>query len=180
MTKEEILERIEKGVVDQTDLFDYYKVKNSEGLEMAIEEKIKKVKVNLEYLNGAFEFIFTARTKEAFNPLEEKFYFYSMLFPSLYGVALDEVNIIVRSLGLFQSCFMFDKIFENKSEYKYFQKLYQMFIDTKNSPRVLVDEYFNKVSTLVKNSIEELNIEKLQKVSDSIFEELNKVKNGNE
>jgi flagellar hook-associated protein FlgK len=75
---------------------------------------------------------------------------------------------------------MFDKIFENKSEYKYFQKLYQMFIDTKNSPRVLVDEYFNKVSTLVKNSIEELNIEKLQKVSDSIFEELNKVKNGNE
>jgi hypothetical protein len=180
MTKEEILERIEKGVVDQTDLFDYYKVKNSEGLEMEIEEKIKKVKVNLEYLNGAFEFIFTARTKEAFNPLEEKFYFYSMLFPSLYGVALDEVNIIVRSLGLFQSCFMFDKIFENKSEYKYFQKLYQMFIDTKNSPRVLVDEYFNKVSTLVKNSIEELNIEKLQKVSDSIFEELNKVKNGNE
>jgi flagellar hook-associated protein FlgK len=75
---------------------------------------------------------------------------------------------------------MFDKIFENKSEYNYFQKLYQMFIDTKNSPRVLVDEYFNKVSTLVKNSIEELNIEKLQKVSDSIFEELNKVKNGNE
>jgi hypothetical protein len=180
MTKEEILERIEKGVVDQTDLFDYYKIKNLEGLEMVIEEKIKKVKVNLEYLNGAFEFIFTARTKEAFNPLEEKFYFYSMLFPSLYGVALDEVNIIVRSLGLFQSCFMFDKIFENKSEYKYFQKLYQMFIDTKNSPRVLVDEYFNKVSTLVKNSIEELNIEKLQKVSDSIFEELNKVKNGNE
>jgi hypothetical protein len=180
MTKEEILERIQKEVVDQTDLFDYYKVKNSEGLEMAIEEKIKKVKVNLEYLNGAFEFIFTARTKETFNPLEEKFYFYSMLFPSLYGVALDEVNIIVRSLGLFQSCFMFDKLFENKSEYKYFQKLYQMFIDTKNSPRVLVDEYFNKVSTLVKNSIEELNIEKLQKVSDSIFEELNKVKNGNE
>jgi hypothetical protein len=175
MTKQEILERIQKGVADTDDLFDYYNVKNIDTFEMTLAEKTKNVNVNLEYLNGAFDFIYKAREKDVYNPIEEKFYYYSMLLSSLYGMQLDEINIIVRTLGLFQSCMLFDKIYKDKPETIYFADLYKTYVDNQTSLRSVVEEYYKKLSKLLSENLKNFKMEDLEKLGESVLSELDKL-----
>jgi hypothetical protein len=176
MDKQELIKRIQKGAADENDLFAYYGVRNIDGFVAAIEDKTKTVKVNIEYLNGSFEFIFKARLKEeGYNPLEEKFYYYSMVLSSLYGFDLEEINIIITSLGLFKTSMLFDKIFKEREEVKYFDYLYKMYLDNQTGLKYVLKENADKLIKKIFDSLEQFKMEDLEKISNTVLKEIQKI-----
>lgn len=128
MTKEEVLQLIEKNEFTQKELFQFYEVKNLDGLEAYFESVFDKLEVNNEYLINSFKFMFATREGEDFNPLEEKYRYYGMVLPGLYGIPTEHLQILVAGLGLFKAIFMLDKMLQNKEEIKYFNGLYKEYV----------------------------------------------------
>jgi hypothetical protein len=174
MTKEQIIEKITKNTVTEQDLFEYYGVKNIQGFEMALEEKIKEPKVNIEYINGAFKFIFEAREQEEYNPLQEKYYFFSSLFPALYGISAEEINIIVRAFGLYKAMMVLETVLENKKEVIYFKHLYKMYEDKRGNVALMLQKSLDNFIKLVDTRTKDMDMEKLKQLGETVLGEMNK------
>jgi hypothetical protein len=129
MTKEEAMQLIEKKEFTIKDLFEVYSVKNIEGLEAYLEMRFDNIDVNNEYLVNSFKFIFETRDSENFNPLEEKYRYYAMILPGLFGMTPDNMQILVAGLGLFKTILILEKLLQEKEEVKYFDYLYKQYIN---------------------------------------------------
>lgn len=129
MTKEEVLQLIEKNEFTIKEMFAFYGVKNIDGLEAYFESVFDKMDVNNEYIINSFKFIFSVREGENFNPLEERYRFYGMILPGLYGIPTEHLQILVAGLGLFKAVFMLDKLLQQKEEVKYFNELYKEYMN---------------------------------------------------
>jgi hypothetical protein len=177
MKKEEILLKIEEGSATLQDLFAYYDVRNLEGLEMAFEQKFGEPKVDLNYVIEGPAFIYKSRQKDNYNPLEEKMFFFSIVFAAFYGMAVDESTIILRSMGLFEGAMMLDKILEDKPEIKYFKHLYEMYIEKQNDLSYIVKEGVDKMLDFLNTNADKINMEELKKLGDTVMAEANKLLN---
>jgi hypothetical protein len=174
MTKEQIIEKIKDNTVTEQDLFQYYGVKNLEGFEMALEEKTKEPKINIEYINGAFKFIFEAREQEEYNPLQEKFYFFSSLFPAMYEINPEEINIIVRAFGLYKAMMVLEGVFENKKEIIYFKNLYKMYEEKRSNMALMLEKSLDNLIKLVDSRTKDMDMEKLKELGEAVLGEINK------
>jgi hypothetical protein len=179
MTKEEAMQLIEKKEFTIKELFEFYGVRNIEGLESYLETRFDKVDTNNEYLVNAFKFIFETRELENFNPLEEKYRYYAMILPGLYGIAPDNMQILVAGLGLFKTIMMVEKLLKDKEEVIYFNQLYQIYINEMYSIGRTANKYVKLLDNTLKDFLQKNNKESLSQVvkefinSKDIF--LNKV-----
>ena len=73
--------------------------------------------------------MFETREKEDFNPLEEKYRYYAMLFSGLYSIPSEHVEILVAGMGLFGAIMMLARLLQGKVEVEYFNKLYKEYIN---------------------------------------------------
>lgn len=175
MKKEEILRKIEDGEVTVEDLFAYYGVRNLEGLEMALEEKFAKPKVNINYIIEGPAFIYKSRQKDEYNPLEEKMFFFSIIFAAFYEMELDEATIIIRSMGLFEGPMMLDKLLQDKPEIKYFKHLYQMYVEKQTDTAYALSVYADKAVAFLVEKLENLDVKDLEKLAQSVIGEVEKI-----
>lgn len=174
MTKEQIVEKLEKDTIKAEDVYAYYEVRNIDGLEIALEQKLKVVKVNDEYINGSFKFIFEAKEKEEYNPIQEKYYFFSTMLPALYGTSSEEVSILIRGIGLFQTMMLLDKILAGKPEVEYYKHLYNMYQEKQFSLALTIQSGLEGLLKLLEERTKNLNMEDLKELGKNVLGELDK------
>jgi hypothetical protein len=164
MTKQEAIQLIEKKEFTIKELFEVYEVKNIDGLEAYLEIRFDKIDINNEYLVNSFKFIFETRESENFNPLEEKYRYYAMILPGLFGIDPDNMQILVAGLGLFKAVLMLDKILQEKEEIKYFNNLYKEYVNEMYSIGRTANKYVKLLDNTLKDFLQKNNKESLSEV----------------
>lgn len=176
MNKEEILKKIELNTITKQDLFDYYAVKNVQGLEIVLDEKMKELKTDNNFIGTLFPFVFKARDAEEFSPLAEKFYMFSVALPGLYGIPSEEVNILARGLGLFEACMLLENLLSEKPEFKYLHKLYVEYVQHRMSVGVIVKGGLEYITDFLDKKLKDMKMEDLQKLAKGVVSEFNNIK----
>lgn len=176
MTREEILKKIEMNTILKEDIYLYYGVKNIQGLEIALEEKMKELKTNNDYIGTFFPFVFKARQEKEFSPLAEKFYMFSVAMPALYGIGSDEVNILARGLGLFEACMLLENLLKDKPEFKYLKEMYQDYVAHRNSVGVILEAGLDNITDFLDKKLKDMKMEDLQKLAKGVVEQFNNLK----
>jgi hypothetical protein len=180
MNREELLEKLKaEGPISKEDLFAYFNVKNLEALDMSIYERSKELKVNMEYINSSFVILYELHKKEFYSPIEERFYFFSLILPGLYGFLPEEVNLLGRSLGVFEAIMFLDNIFKYKPEIQYYEKMYKNYLDNKNNLSIFLQQQSKMLYEFVSEKAKDLKMEDLEKLGKNIIGELNNFANKN-
>ena len=164
MTKEEAMQLIEKKEFTQKELFEFYEVRNIQGLETYLESRFDVIDVNNEYLVNSFKFIFETRESEAFNPLEERYRYYAMLLPGLFGINPDNMQILVAGLGLFKTILILDKLLQEKEEVKYFNNLYKEYVNEMYSIGRTANKYVKLLDKTLVDFLNKNGTESLSKI----------------
>jgi hypothetical protein len=175
MTKEEILKKIELQQAEEKDLFEYYGIRNKEGLELVLEEKFSKPLVNINYIYQGFDFIYKCRLEENYNPMEEKFRYFSIVLPAFYQMETIEVAIITGTMGVFEGIMFLDNLLKDRVEVKYFDNLYKLYLNRKADVGIILEENFNKLNKLIDEKMSKLKIEDLKNLGDLVMKEIEKV-----
>jgi hypothetical protein len=161
MTKEEVLQMIENKEFTLKKMLEFYEVKNQDGLEAYLESRFDKVEINNQYLVSSFKFMFETREKEDYNPIEEKYRYYAMVLPGLFGVPSEHLEILSAGMGLFAALMMLDKLLQNKEEVKYFNGLYQEYIKEMYSVGRTANKYVKLLDKTLSEFLENNGKEKL-------------------
>lgn len=164
MTKEEVMQLIQKKEFTQKELFEFYEVRNIDGLETYLQSRFDTIDVNNEYLVNSFKFIFETREAENFNPLEEKYRYYAMLLPGLFGINPDNIQILVAGLGLFKTILILDKLLQEKEEVKYFDGLYKQYIDEMYSIGRTANKYVKLLDKTLSDFLSKNGTDSLSKI----------------
>jgi ERCC4-related helicase len=171
MTKEEILQKTEDKTVTQKDLLDYYKIKNIESLEFALQETFKEITQTGDFLNAAFKYIYNSRLSKDYNPIEEKYFFYAMVAQGFYNFPAEEIRIIASVIGAFQTVILLERLLENKEEVLFFTKMYKQYVEKIESPYLKLNEILDSVN----KALADFSPEKLQKFSEDLKGALEKL-----
>jgi hypothetical protein len=170
MTLIDLIKKVDEKTATNNDLFEYYQVKNEDGFIFALEEKTKEAKNQTDLLSTSFAFIYEARSKKDFNPIEELYYFYAVILKGLYGIDSDEVKAIAYTLGTFKTVMFLDKILNNKDEVVFFKKLYHNYLDRKENIYFKIIDMFEHLQTLIADfkpeKIEEITKELMTKLAE--------------
>jgi hypothetical protein len=159
MTIQEILQKVDNKTAAKKDLFEYYGVKNEEALQFAFEEKFKEPKLNGDYLNSTFEFIYEVRQKEKYNPIEEAYVYYAMILKALYDLDSDELKVIASILGAFKTVMLLEKILINKEEVVFFEKMYKKYLEKTENIYIKLNQILGSVNKLI-NDFDPKQLEK--------------------
>jgi hypothetical protein len=176
MTLEELLQTVEENKTTQEDVLKYFEVRNLDGLEIILEEKAAKPVFRLEFINESFEYIYAARNKEKYNPIEEEFFSFLAALPGLFDIEPEEINAIAKGLGLMETIIMLDKIFSKTKEFKYFEKMYAKYVAEKTNMYKLLDRSINELTKFLDDKIGNLNMDDLKKMGDELVSGLSKIK----
>jgi hypothetical protein len=107
--------------------------------------------------------------------VEERFYYFSLLLPGLYGFLPEDINLIGRSLGAFEAIMMLDRVFEDRDEIKYYEKLYQKYLTNKNNVALLLDKHLENISKFLVEKLQNIKMEDLEKLGKNVLGELDKI-----
>lgn len=176
MTLEELNEKVKKDEITPEDIFEYFQVRNIEGLEMALEEKSKVVNPRMDYINTSFPFIFEAREGE-YNPVQERFFYFTTVLPSFYDIQPEEVNAMARAFGVFNLILMLDRIFKDKEEIKYYNELLKNYYEQKESLSKIMQQGFKDLAKFLDDKLKDFKLEDLQKLGDKVLGEVSNLRN---
>jgi hypothetical protein len=176
MTLEELLATVKEGTTTKENVFSYFGVRNIEGLEIVLEEKTKEVIGRLDYVSSGFEYVYTAREKEVYNPIEEQYLYFLTVLPGFYKIEPEEINALIKGLGTIEGVMLLDKVFSDKKEMKYFNKLYVDYLAERRNIYRLLDQGINKFNAFLDEKIGNLNMEELKKMGQELVGELSKIK----
>jgi len=176
MTLEELNDKVKKDEIKTEDIFQYFGVRNMEGLEMAIEEKARVVAPRIDYINASFPFIFAAREGQ-YNPVQEKFFYFTTVLPSFYDIQPEEVNAMARAFGVFPTILMLDRIFKDREEIKYYNELLKDYYEYKESLSRVMQEGFKDIAKFLDNKLKDFKLEDLQNLGDKVLGEVSNLRN---
>lgn len=128
MTKQELLQKTQNDKITKEEVFEYFGVKNIDGLESVFAQKFDVANDNLSFLDGSLPYIYSFREKENFNPIEEQYMLYGIAAQGIYGVDMDEISIINGYFGPFRTLMMLEAILKDKPEVVFFEKMYNKYI----------------------------------------------------
>lgn len=157
MNKEELLQKAKDRTITKEEVLEYFGVKNTEGLEMALAQKFDQPKDNLSYLDGSLQFIFAAYEKDDYSPIEENYLFYGIVAEGIYGVPMDEISILSGYFGSFKVLMMLENILENKQEVIFFKKLYKQYIERKTNLSIIFVNGFREVVKFAEKNLGNLD-----------------------
>jgi hypothetical protein len=164
MTKEEILQKAEQKTITQEDLLEYYKIKNLDALEFALEERFKEITQTGDFLNSAFKYIYSAREQEEYNPIQEKYFFYVMVAQGFYAFGAEDFRIIASVIGVFQTVMLMERILDQKSEVQYFGRMYKQYVEKIESIYLKL----NQILLSVNKILQDFHPEQLQKFAGEL------------
>lgn len=171
MLLEELKKKVENKEATENDLFDYFQVKNIEGLESLLDLKMSgRNNQNKEYMYNGFKYIYQQRVNSEFNPLEERYMLLAIAAKALYNFDLEEFTMIFDILGVFNAIFILNNIMEEKEEYRFFVHLYKEYVNSKEGFMAIADTILDKLVSKLDSVMKDTNIEDIQK----LLEEFNK------
>jgi hypothetical protein len=133
MELKDLLEKAQARTITKEEVFQYYGVTNLEGLESVLALKFDNPKETLSFLDGSLDFIYTARKKKDYSPIEENYMLYGICAQGIYGVSMDEISILNGYFGAFRVLMILDAILKDKPEILFFKKLYKEYIERKEN-----------------------------------------------
>jgi len=161
MELKELLEKAQERTISKEEVFEYFGVKNMEGLESVLSMKFDQPKESLSFLDGSLQFIYEAREKTEYNPIEEMYMFYGICAQGIYNVPMDEISILNGYFGAFRVLMMLENILKNKPEVNFFWGLYQKFIQRKEDMSYILKEGIKQVVDFAMKNLGDLDEEKL-------------------
>jgi hypothetical protein len=176
MTIQEAAALIKEGKFTEKELLEYYQIKTLDGLEPALEIKFDKESYNESFISSSFEFIFETRKSLKYNPLEEKYRFYSMVLPGLFGIYAEEVQMLAIILGLFQTVMLLEKILKEKDSVKYYKELYETYIKTELSIEKTVMVSLRDLEKTITDFLSKNDTEKLKTMLKDIVAKVEEIK----
>lgn len=176
MTMEELTQLSKEGKITQEDMFKHFGVRNIEGLEMAIEEKSKDVQPRIEYMNSTFAFIYGAREDEDYNPVTEKFFYFTTVIPALYPFEPEEINALAKAFGVYQIIMMLDRIFKDKPEIIYYNGLLQNYINNKENLSRVVEKGIKDFVKFLDDKLKDLTLQDIENLGNKVMGEVAKLR----
>ena len=167
MELKELLEKAKAKTITKEEVYDYYGVKNMEGLESVFAEKFDTPKENLSYLDGSLQYIYSTREKKDYSPIEEKYMFYGIAAQGIYGVEMDEISILNGYFGVFKVLMILDNVLKDKPEIIFFEKLYKQFIQRKEDMSYILSNALREIVAFAKDNLKNIDPESI----NSMFEE---------
>jgi hypothetical protein len=175
MTLEEALAKIKEGKFLEEDLFEYFGVKNMNGLESALEYKLSKVSVNNDYIGTSFKYIYQQRSKDEYNPLEENYLMLAMILKAFYDIESDELKVLADGIGVFKTIYILNNILKDKPEANYFKELYKQYIDRQEAIGIVMKNSFKEINDFLVKKAGSFEMEDLKKLQGQFEDTLNKV-----
>lgn len=158
-----LINEIQKKIKDKTateqDLFQYFGVKNMEGLESFFYERFKQEKHNNDYLISGFKSIFNDLTYETYNPLQEEYMFYFIVTKGIYDFSSDDYNLLVDIFGIFKVIQIMRAALEDKDAVKLYRVLYKNYLDKTFNMNLVINAGVDKILAFVDNIFKQLNKE---------------------
>jgi hypothetical protein len=176
MTIQEAAELIKESKFTEKELLQYYQIKSLDGLEPALEIKFDKENYNENFISSSFEFIFETRKSLKYNPLEEKYRFYSMVLPGLFGIYAEEVQMLAIVLGLFQTVMLLENILKEKDSVKYYKELYETYVKTELSIEKTVMVSLRDLEKTITDFLSKNDTEKLKTMLKDIVAKVEEIK----
>ena len=159
MLIKELEDKIKEKTATETDLFEYFGVKNMEGLESFFYERFKKEKHNNDYLVTGFKSIFNDLTYEAYNPLQEEYMFYFIVTKGIYDFPTEEYNLLVDVFGIFKVIQIMRGALEDKDAVKLYRILYKNYLEKTFNMNLVINAGLDKLLAFVDNIFKQLNKE---------------------
>jgi hypothetical protein len=159
MLIKELEDKIKEKTATETDLFEYFGVKNMEGLESFFYERFKKEKHNNDYLVTGFKSIFNDLTYEAYNPLQEEYMFYFIVTKGIYDFPTEEYNLLVDVFGIFKVIQIMRGALEDKDSVKLYRILYKNYLEKTFNMNLVINAGLDKLLAFVDNIFKQLNKE---------------------
>jgi hypothetical protein len=159
MLIKELEDKIKEKTATEKDLFEYFGVKNMEGLESFFYERFKKEKHNNEYLVTGFKSIFNDLTYEAYNPLQEEYMFYFIVTKGIYDFPSEEYNLLVDIFGIFKVIQIMRGALEDKDSVKLYRILYKNYLEKTFNMNLVINAGLDKLLAFVDNIFKQLNKE---------------------
>lgn len=175
MTALELKEKITKQEATEADLFDYFQVKNIQGLEMHLYEKFKIEKHNNQYLLTGFKSIFSDLNYENYNPLQEEYMFYFIVTKGIYDFPSEDYNFMIDILGVFKTLEIMKSVLMEKDSVKYYKELYKNYLDKTFNMNILINSGIDKILKFLDKAFQEMNKENLNEMLDELTEKLKKL-----
>jgi len=159
MLIKELEDKIKQKTATEKDLFEYFGVKNMEGLESFFYERFKKEKHNNDYLVTGFKSIFNDLTYEAYNPLQEEYMFYFIVTKGIYDFPSEEYNLLVDIFGIFKVIQIMRGALEDKDSVKLYRILYKNYLEKTFNMNLVINAGIDKLLAFVDNIFKQLNKE---------------------
>jgi hypothetical protein len=159
MTLQEALEKVKQNQFLEEDLFNYFKVKNIDGLEAALGQRFIKAEINNDYVVSSFKFIYQQRAKKEYNPLEENYLMIAMILKAFYNMESEELKLIAEGIGLFKTVYILTKLLEEKEEVIYFKQLYKQYIERYEAIGIVMKESFDDLNEFLISKTKDMKIE---------------------
>jgi hypothetical protein len=159
MLIKELEDKIKQKTATEKDLFEYFGVKNMEGLESFFYERFKKEKHNNDYLVTGFKSIFNDLTYEAYNPLQEEYMFYFIVTKGIYDFPSEEYNLLVDIFGIFKVIQIMRGALEDKNSVKLYRILYKNYLEKTFNMNLVINAGLDKLLAFVDNIFKQLNKE---------------------
>jgi hypothetical protein len=171
----EIEKKIKEKTATEQDLFDYFKVKNIEGLEMYLYERFKEEKHNNEYLLSGFKSIFNDLNYETYNPLQEEYMFYFIVTKGIYDFSSDEYNLLIDILGVFKTLQIMRAALEDKDAVKFYRELYKNYLEKTFNMNLVINAGIDKMLKYANSLFVKMGEEDTKKMFGDLIKELKSV-----
>jgi hypothetical protein len=162
MELKELLEKAKMKTIKKEEVFQYFGVKNIEGLEMALSNRFDKPLEDLSYLDKSFSFLYESREKEDYSPIEEQYMFYALCSQGIYGMNIDEISLINGFFGPIRTVMILDNLLKDKPEVIFYNKLYKQYLERKENAIYLVSSGFKKVVDFAEKNLQNLDQAKME------------------
>jgi hypothetical protein len=176
MTLEEALQKVEKKEFKEADLFQYFGVKNKDGFEVYLEDKLSRPMVNNDYIISSFKFIYDQRLKDNYNPVEEEYLMTAMILKSFYMIDSDELKLIADVYGAFRAVFMVNNFVKDIAEINYFKGMYKHYVEKHESVAEVLKNSFKDLNDFLISKTKDLDIEDLKKMQKTLEDTMGKLK----
>jgi hypothetical protein len=164
MEKQELLEKAKAKTITKEEVYEYYGVKNMDGLESVFAQKFDQAKDNLSFLDGSLQYIYTTREKEDYSAIEEMYMFYGIAAEGIYGVSMDEISILNGYFGPFRVLMILQNILKDKPEVLFFEHLYKKYIERKENMTYMILDGVTKIIKFAQANLGNLDEAKLQEL----------------
>lgn len=175
MTREELVQKAEDKTITKEEIFEYYGVKNMDGLESRLAAKFDTPSETLQFLDGSLQYIYNTRLSKNYSPIQEEYLFYAICAKGIYGVDTEEISILNGYFGPFKLLMMLDAILKDKPEVQYMRKLYAKHIERHENIGLIFKQGVEELVNFAVKNLGDLDERKLAEIFQEFKDKANEL-----